>query len=79
MEDILASAKIDNHRTIHIAALARQTIIDAGADHLGFGGIFLFETSDDIRSQGINILCKLASIEAAFRMIDIWSAKEMAA
>lgn len=75
MEDILASVRIDNHKSIHIAELARQTIIDAGAEHLGFGGYFLFETSDNPLSRGVNVLCKVASIEAAFRMIDIWTAR----
>lgn len=79
MEDILASVRIDNQKSIHIAALARQTIIDAGADHLGFGGYFLFETSDDPLCRGVNVLCKVASIEAAFRMVDIWSAKSLLA
>lgn len=79
MDEILATAKIDNRNSIHIAELARQTIIDAGAEHLGFGGYFIFETSDDPLVRGINILCRVASLEAAFRMIDIWGSANRAA
>ncbi|XYK81742.1 MAG: hypothetical protein ROO70_05875 [Labrenzia sp.] len=79
MDEILASIRIDNRNSIHIAQLARQTIVDAGAEHLGFGGYFLFETSDDPMRHGINVLCRVASIEAAFRMIDIWKNKKQIA
>ncbi|WP_176086904.1 hypothetical protein [Martelella sp. HB161492] len=75
MEDILASVRLDNKKSIHIAALARQTIIESGATHLGFDGYFIFETNDDSHSRGISVLGKATSIEAAFRMIDIWSMK----
>ena len=73
MEDILASVKIESGRSIHIAQLSRQTIVDAEAEHLGFGGYFLFETVEECLQNGINILGKVASIDAAFRMIEIMS------
>ena len=76
MEDILASVKVGDARSIHIAELARQTVIDSGAEHLGFGGYFLFETSEGSFAKGISILGKVASLEAAFRMIDLWQARQ---
>ena len=76
MEEILATASIDNHRSIHIAALARQTIIDAEAEHLGFGGYFLFESDEDPLRKGINILGKVTSLDAAFRMIELWRGRK---
>lgn len=72
MEEILATVDIDNNRSIHIAELARQTVIDAGVEHLGFGGLFLFETNDSPINKGLNILGKVASLEAAFRMAELW-------
>lgn len=72
MEEILASYVIDDHHSIHIAALARQTIIDAGAEHLGFGGYFVFESNDSPNLNGISVLGKALSLDAAFRMIEIW-------
>lgn len=72
MEQILASANLDNGRSIHVASLSRQTIIDAGADHLGFEGYFLFECAFTSTENGISVLGKAASIEAALRLINIW-------
>ncbi len=72
MEQILASANLDNGKSIHVASLARQTIIDAGAQHLGFEGYFLFECNHTPENNGITVLGKATSIEAAFRIVDIW-------
>ena len=75
MDGILASYAIDDHRSIHIAELARQTIIDAGAEHLGFGGYFLFESNESPSVNGISVLGKAMSLDAAFRMIEIWGGR----
>jgi hypothetical protein len=72
MDDILASANLGNGNSIHIATLSRQTIVDAGAEHLGFSGYFLFEANDIPALKGICVLGKASSLEAAFRLIDIW-------
>lgn len=72
MEQILASANFDTGYSIHVASLARQTIIDAGAEHLGFEGYFVFESRDTDSHNGITVLGKATSIEAAFRLIDLW-------
>jgi hypothetical protein len=72
MDEILASAQLSNGRSVHIATLARQTIIDSGAEHLGFFGYFLFEANDLPGEKGISVLGKVSSLEAALRLIDIW-------
>ena len=72
MDDILASTTIGNGRSICIATLSKHAIIENEAEHLGFEGYFLFETSDVVGSKGISILGKVTSIDAAFRMIDLW-------
>ena len=75
MEQILASANLGNGKSIHVAALARQTIIDAGAQHLGFQGYFLFECTHTDNANGITVLGKAASVEAAMRLADLWQGK----
>ncbi len=75
MEQILASANLDNGKSIHVAALARQTIIDAGAQHLGFQGYFLFECTHNDIANGITVLGKAASIDAAMRIVDLWQGR----
>lgn len=72
MDDILATAQLGNGRSVHIATLARQTIIDSGAEHLGFTGYFLFEANECPGEKGISVLGKVSSFEAALRLIDIW-------
>lgn len=79
MEEILASVSLDNRRSIHIAQLARQTVIDSGADHMGFGGYFIFEADDSSPAKAISVLGKAASLEAAFRMVDLWVGRRVAA
>ena len=71
MEDILGSAELGVGRSVHVASLARDTILDAGASHLGFDGYFLFEAVDLPGKQGINVLGKATSYEAALRLIDV--------
>lgn len=71
MDDILASARLPTGETLHIATLARKTVIDAGADHLGFEGYFLFEAEDHPGRQGITILGKAPSLDAALRLVEI--------
>lgn len=71
MDEILASVELGPSRSMHIGSLSKRTIVDAGADHMGFEGYFLFE-ADDAPNTGITVLGKVASLEAAFRMLEIW-------
>lgn len=71
-EGYLGSVRIDGKRSIHIAELSQQSIIDSEAQHLGFGGYFLFETEDGSCRRGIRVLARVASLDAAFEMLSIW-------
>jgi hypothetical protein len=75
MDQIIGSANLGAGKSIHVATLARQTILDAGADHLGFEGYFVFET-DDATAKGISILCKATSLDAALRLVDLWAGRD---
>jgi hypothetical protein len=72
MDEILASANLGNGRSIHVATLSRQTIVGAGADHMGFNGYFVFESNNTPEAKGISVLGKASSLEAAFRLIELW-------
>lgn len=74
MDDILMSAKIGEGRSVHIATLSRQTIVESGAEHLGFSGYFVFEACDLPGNGGIDVLGKAQSFEAAMRLADIIAA-----
>jgi hypothetical protein len=72
MDDILASADLGEGRSVHVATLSRESVIDSGAEHLGFGGYFIFEVSDLVGEKGINILGKACSFDAAMRLIEVF-------
>ena len=61
---------------IHIANLSRQSIIENGAEHMGFDGFFLFEVSEDPDCNGVTILGKVCSLDAAFHLIAAWNSGE---
>lgn len=74
MDDFLATKAIGNGRSLHIASLAKHTIEDCGAAHLGYEGYFVFETSDLPERNGITIFGKATSFEAAMALADIITA-----
>ena len=76
MDDILASATLGNGSSLHIATLSRATIEESGAEHLGYCGYFLFEAHNMPDTNGIRVLGKVESLEAAFRLIDLWGTRE---
>lgn len=75
MDDVLASVKISNGKSVHIATLARETVIGSGAEHLGFSGYFIFEAADEPGEKGISVLGKVSSLEAALRLVDLWEGR----
>jgi hypothetical protein len=75
MDEILATATISNRASLHVAMLSKQTILDAGAEHLGFSGYFVFEVDEAEPAKTLNVLAKTTSLESAFRLIDLWSAR----
>ena len=72
MDEILIERRIADGRQLYVATLSRQAVVESGAEHLGIGGFFIFETCDLSGQKGINVLAKTASFEAAMRLIDLW-------
>jgi hypothetical protein len=71
MDEILASAELGPNNSLYVATLSRQTLINAGATHLGIEGYFVFETHDTPGASGITVLGKAISFEAALRLADV--------
>jgi hypothetical protein len=79
-DDLLFVTRLDEHRSICLSPLARETVEEAGANHLGGDkGYFIYEVNDNPLANGINILAKVVSLEAAFRLVELWrdQAREM--
>jgi hypothetical protein len=72
MDEILASAEIEPNLTVHVATLSRQTLVNAGVEHMGTEGYFLFEARDEPGAKGITVLGKAASFDAAIRLADLF-------
>ncbi|MDP3602885.1 MAG: hypothetical protein Q8R85_17135 [Bosea sp. (in: a-proteobacteria)] len=71
-DDLFVAQKIDNYRMLCVSSLARKTISDCEASHLGTeAGYFVYEVDDRPESGGLHVLAKVASIEAAYRLIEI--------
>jgi len=75
MEEILGSVKIAEKRFLHLGTLSSHSLTALEAEQLGFGGYFLFEVSDDPETKGISILGKAPSLDAAFRLLEIWQGR----
>lgn len=72
MDEILGSVRLDEKRTLHLGMLSPHSLSALEAEELGFDGYFLFEADDNQQSKGIKILGKAPSLDAAFRLLDIW-------
>ena len=72
-DDLFAVEKLDEHRSLCISTLAHSTVVELGADHLGGDrGYFVYEMTDGPFGDGINILAKAISHEAAHRLVELW-------
>jgi len=75
-DDLFVIERLGNSRSLCISTLAKETIIDADVQHLGSDrGFFVYEVDDSQDTAGVNVLAKVASMEAAFRLIDLWKGR----
>ena len=72
-DDLFVVDRIDQYRSICLSTLARATVQDATVGNLGSDrGYFIYEIDETPHRGGINVLAKVASLDAAFRLIDLW-------
>jgi hypothetical protein len=67
MDDFLSYRRIDAGRYLYISSLSKSAVSASAADHLGDDGYFLYECGP----TGIDVLAKVASFDAAVRLLDI--------
>ncbi len=76
MDDFSLSVRIDDSRSICIAPLPAETYRDAKAKGLGGEyGYFIFEVNENLPDQGISVIGKAASPDAAMRLFEILTRK----
>jgi len=72
-DDLFVVERIGNSRALCLSTLALQTVIESEATHLGGDrGLFIYEVDDTHPERGVQVLAKTVSLEAAFRLIDLW-------
>lgn len=67
MDDFLSYRRIDAERFLYISTLSKSAVSKNELDHLGDCGFFLYECSPN----GIEVLAKVASFEAALRLLEL--------
>lgn len=71
-DELLAIERIDERTSLCVSPLSRKVVDESEIAHLGSDrGFFVYEI-DNQSSAGISILAKVASLEAAFRLIDLF-------
>lgn len=74
-DDLFLVERLGNGKAICLSTLARSTVNESDAAHLGGDrGYFIYEV-DEAKCDGVIVLAKAASLEAAYRLIDIWRAR----
>lgn len=76
VDDLFVVEPLGNSRSLCLSTLAVQTVEEAGATHLGGDrGLFIYELDESRGRGGVEILAKAVSLEAAFRLIDLWKGR----
>jgi len=71
-DDLFLVERIGEGKALCLSTLARSTVNESEAAHLGGDrGYFIYEV-DETKQDGVVVLAKAASLEAAYRLIDIW-------
>ena len=74
-DDLFLVERLGNGKALCVSTLARSTVAESDATHLGGDrGYFIYEV-DEKKRDGVVVLAKAASLEAAYRLIDIWRAR----
>lgn len=76
-DELYLCHRIADERVLCISTLSRKSFLEAGGEAFGNDrGYFLYEKGLGRRGDGIEILAKVASIEAAWRLAAMWGLTE---
>jgi hypothetical protein len=79
MDDVFLTARIDDTRSVCISPLPAKTYKEAGGKGLGGEyGYFIYEIDNANPNIGIEVIGKVASIDAALRLFGIISRRAAA-
>jgi hypothetical protein len=77
-DDLVVVERLSNSRSLCLSTLAYQTVVESEASHMGGDrGLFIYEMDENQGAAGVYILAKVASLDAAFRLINLWRGRPM--
>ncbi|WEX88565.1 hypothetical protein PZN02_001058 [Sinorhizobium garamanticum] len=77
-DDFFVSTQIDEHRSICISSISKTTFEEAASEYFpNDRGYFICEHDDRLPASGISVLAKVASLEAAYRLVDLWGSLKL--
>ena len=72
MDEFYFSVNIDNERTLCLAPLTDRRLAMAGEEIVDASGYFLFEKRGNGDYAGIDVIAKVVSEDAVFRLRDMF-------
>lgn len=72
-DDFFVSTQIDDHRSLCISCISKKTFLEVGAEFFPSDrGYFICEHDSRQPSSGVSVLAKVASLEAAYRLVEVF-------
>jgi len=72
-DDFFVATQIDEHRSLCISSISKKTFAEVGAEFFPSDhGYFICEHDNRQPASGLAVLAKVASLEAAYRLVDLW-------
>lgn len=73
-DDLFAIERINEHITLCLSHLAVKTVENSDVPALGSPrGYFIYEVDERPGIGGTRVLAKAASLDAAFRLLELWA------
>jgi hypothetical protein len=71
-DDLYVVESLGSGRMICISTLSKRLIAEAGAEHLGTSGYFIYEVDERPIIGGLTILAKATCFDSALRLAELW-------
>ncbi len=72
-DEFFVATQIDKNRSLCISSVSKKTFAEVGAEFFPSDhGYFICEHDNRRPASGLSILAKVASLEAAYRLVELW-------
>jgi hypothetical protein len=74
MDDLLLIGTTDDGTQLYVSELSGRTLAENGIKSESVG-VYLYETDNDPKGNGIRVLASMPNMDSAYRMIDLFAAR----